>query len=73
MKTRPHRRRPRGKMFKVTLPAGDVTIGLSNLGRDISGQVKLYNATGSQIASAYDATQGSSVSLKHTSDGRRSR
>ncbi len=54
--------------FKVNLPAGDATIALTNIASDISGSVKLYNALGSEIGSAYDTTQGSSVVLHKTID-----
>jgi hypothetical protein len=52
--------------FKVTLPAGDVTIALTNIAPDMTGQVQLYNPLGSEIATASDSTGGSSVVLKHT-------
>jgi len=52
--------------FKVNLPAGDVTIALSNIASDISGSVKLFNPLGSEIGSKYDTTAGSSVVLKAT-------
>jgi hypothetical protein len=52
--------------FKVTLPAGDVTIALTNLASDINGVVALYNPLGSKIDSNYDATNGSSVVLTTT-------
>lgn len=52
--------------FKVTLPAGDVTVALTNIASDMTGQVKLYNPLGSEIGVASDSTAGSSVVLKHT-------
>jgi hypothetical protein len=52
--------------FKVTLPAGDVTIALTSIASDISGSVKLFNPLGSAIDSAYDPTDGSSVILTTT-------
>jgi hypothetical protein len=52
--------------FKVTLPAGDVTVALTNIATDMTGQVKLYNPLGSEIGVASDSTGGSSVVLKHT-------
>ncbi len=52
--------------FKVTLPAGAVTIALTNIASDISGVVTLYNPLGSKIDSKYDPTDGSSVVLKTT-------
>jgi len=54
--------------FKVTLPAGEATIALSNIASDIAGDVTLYNPSGVQIAGMHDATNGSSVVLKHTVD-----
>jgi hypothetical protein len=52
--------------FKVTLPAGDVTIALTSIASDISGMVKLYSPLGSAIDSMYDPANGSSVILKTT-------
>src|SRR5579859_4084996 len=40
--------------FKVTLPAGDVTVALTNIASDMTGQVKLYNPLGSEIGVASD-------------------
>src|SRR6185503_18069685 len=52
--------------FKVTLPAGDVTISLTNIASDMTGNVKLFNMAGSEIGNASDSTTGSSVVLKTT-------
>jgi hypothetical protein len=52
--------------FKVMLPAGDVTISLTNLASDLSGRLTLFNPLGTAIAEAHDYNGGSSVVLKKT-------
>jgi hypothetical protein len=52
--------------FKVTLPAGPVTIALTNVASDINSHVILLNPLGAQIANQYTVTYGSSAVIKHT-------
>ncbi len=50
--------------FKVTVPQGMMTFTLA-VPPDIDGQIKLYNALGSEIASKSDPSVGSTVVLQH--------
>jgi hypothetical protein len=51
--------------FKITLPEGEMTFTLT-VPSDIDGEIVLYNALGSALDSESDATEGSTVVLKHT-------
>jgi hypothetical protein len=52
--------------YKVTLPAGDATISLTNVASDMNGEIRVFNALGSEIAAKSDATLGASVILNTT-------
>jgi hypothetical protein len=49
--------------YKFTLAAGNVTAKLENVPLDITGQLELFDASGKSVASAYEITEGASVTL----------
>jgi hypothetical protein len=52
--------------YKVTLPAGPATFTLSDLASDDSGDLSLYDATGSSVDGANNTTFGADVTFTHT-------
>lgn len=52
--------------YEVTLPAGPATFTLGDLASDDSGDLSLYDATGSSVDGANNTTQGADVTFTHT-------
>ena len=52
--------------FKIALPAGPVTIALTDVPSDMNGMVTLYSPLGTELAVQKEVANGSSVVLKRT-------